>query len=183
MSWPSMVARTLKLKLGFLFRLLASEDDNIASNAFCTLASQDVYSLGIVQQCIMLDSKIGTQSIATILNTKDHSNTLLKGIKKDIMIKDKEQTLQEVALHPSVKLAANINWLYIWDAVRDRGPYWSRITQSFFKILTRPLFGNRQCYVCSTEIPINTTYFEHLVHSHCQNQNQSKLLSELKSNS
>ena len=117
MSWPSMVTRTLKLKLGFLFYLLASEDDNIASSTFHTLASQDVYSLGIVQQCFMLDSKIGTQSVATILNTKIHSKTLLKGIKKDIMIKDKERTLQEVALHPSIKLAANINWLCIWDAV------------------------------------------------------------------
>ena len=64
LSWSSMEARNLNLKLEFLFCLLSSEDDNIASSAFHTLASQDVYSLGIVQQCIMLDSKIGTQSVA-----------------------------------------------------------------------------------------------------------------------
>ena len=117
LSWPSMETITLNLKLGFLFRLLSSEDDNIASSTFRTLASQDVYSFGIVQQCIMLDAKIGTQSVATNQNTKDHSKTLLKSIKKDITIKDNARTFQEVALHPSVKLAANINWLCIWEAI------------------------------------------------------------------
>ena len=39
-----------------------------------------IYRLGIAQQCIVLDSKIGTQSVATVLNAKVHSKTLLKSI-------------------------------------------------------------------------------------------------------
>ena len=62
LSWPSMAARIHLLKLGFLCHLLSSEHDTLASRTFRTLASQDIYSLSVVQQCIFLDSKLGTSA-------------------------------------------------------------------------------------------------------------------------
>ena len=75
-----------------------------------------------------------------------------------------------------VKLAIKINWLRIWEAARDRGPYWSRAAQP----LTFPLFGDRVCRKCLQAIPIELTYIEHLIDSHCpSNLNLDSLISEL----
>ncbi len=171
------------LKLGFLYRLLSSEWND---RMFRTLASQDIlYAIGIVQQCMSLNSKLGTQSVATIHNSSELSPSLLNEIKKSIQSKDWARTLLEASQHLSVSFVANINWLRIWDAVRDRGPYWSKITPSFFRVLTFPLFGDRLCRVCSTEIPEDICYYEHLVNSHCQNLpelNPDTITSELNLN-
>ena len=185
LSWHSMKARVLIIKLGYLCHLISPEVDNIASRTR-TLTSQDVYSIGIVQQCLSFDSKVGTQSVATLLNNTDHLKAMLKETKKEILLKDKARTHQEAAQHQLVRLTVDINWLRIWEAVRDRGRYWSRIFQSFFKILTSPLFGDRLCRICSTVIPAESSYFEHLVNSHCQkhtNLSPSSLLLKLNSDS
>ena len=76
------------LKLGFLHGLLFYECDDLASRTFHTLASQDIYSIRIVLQCLSLDSKLGTKSVATILNSNDPSLSSLKIIKKSILKKD-----------------------------------------------------------------------------------------------
>ncbi len=181
LSWPSMSARVLLLKLSFLYRVLSSERNYLATRMFRTLASQDIYAIGIVQQCMSLGSKLSTQSVATILNSSELSPSLLNEIKKSIQSKDWARTLLDL----SVRFVANINWLRIWDAVRDRGPYWSKVTQSFFRVLTFPLFGDRLCHVCSTEIPEDICYYEHLVNSHCQNHpelNPDTIPSELRLN-
>ena len=86
LSWPSMKAR-------------APEVDNIASRTFRTLASQDVYSIGIVQQCLSLDSKVGTQSVTTLLNNTAHLKAMLKETKKEVLLKDEARTHQEAAQH------------------------------------------------------------------------------------
>jgi len=69
----------------FLHSSFDSEDDSRTSITFYTPASRDVYSVGIVQQCISLDSKVGTQS-ATILNSTDVSMAMLKWV-KEILLK------------------------------------------------------------------------------------------------
>ena len=86
----------------------------------------------------------------------------------------------------SVKLASNVNWLHVWETGRDKGPYWTRITQSFFKVLTYPLFGELCCPKCSTTISSETSYCEHLMEYHCPSctlESLNKLLSELNSES
>ena len=86
--------------------------------------------------------------------------------------------------HQSVRLARGINWLRIWETVRDRGPYWSRTAQTFFKVLTFPLFEDRVCQKCSQAIPSKSTYIEHLINSHCSSDiNLDNLISELNSDS
>ena len=87
------------------------------------------------------------------------------------------------ARHQSVRLATGINWLRFWEAVRNRVPYWSRTAQSFFKLLTSPVFEDRVCLKCSQAIPTESTYIEHLVDSHNINVHLDNLISELNVNS
>ena len=131
-----MAARIHLLKLGFLCRLLASEHDTLASRTFHTLASQDIYRINVAQQCIFLDSKLGTNATASILSNIEDPKALLRKAKQAIIKQDNKLRLQVAAKHQSVKLALNINWLRVWENARDKGPYWTRITQSFFKVLT-----------------------------------------------
>ena len=113
LSWPSMAARIHLLKLGFLCRLLSLEHDSLASRTFHTLASQDIYSLSVVQQYIFLDSKLGTNATASILSNTEDPKALLRKAKQAIIKQDNKLRLQVTAKHQSVKLALNINWLHV----------------------------------------------------------------------
>ena len=87
-----MKARVLSQKIGFLCRVLSSESDTIATRTLLTLASQDVYSLGIVQQYMALDSMTGTNAISAVLNNVENPKCLFREIKKSILLKDKAVT-------------------------------------------------------------------------------------------
>ena len=80
LSSPSIKARVLSLKTSFFCWVLSSESDTIATRTLLTLASQDVYSLEIVQQCIALDSKLETNAISIILNNVEDPKHMLKEI-------------------------------------------------------------------------------------------------------
>ena len=64
--------------------------------------------------------------------------------------------LEEASKHQSVSQASEINWLRVWEAARDKGPYWTKISQTFYKLLTKPLFGERICQLCDSYIPEHT---------------------------
>ena len=183
LSWPSITSRILITKLKFLCRLLSSETETVATRTLHTLASEGLYSLGIVQQCIFLDSKLKVNTIPNILNNIDDPRSELKDLEEMILKSGKTLTYEESLNHQSVKLACNINWLRVWESARDKGPYWTRTAQSFYRILTSPLFGDRICRVCSTEVPRELSYIEHLVSSHCDGSTLSLdyLLSNLES--
>ena len=154
LSWPSMTARIHLLKLDFLCCFLSSEHDTLASRTFHTLASQDIYSLSVVQQCIFLDSmqawykchylhpqqywwskSTARQNRPSSSKTTDSGSRLLLNISQLNL------------------LSTSAGWLCVWETARDKGPYWTRIsiTQSF-KVLTYPLFRERCCSNCSTTI-------------------------------
>ena len=131
-----------------------------------------------------LDSMLGTNAVSAVLNNVEDPKCVLREIKKSILLKDKEATHQSSIQHQSVRLATGTNWLRIWETARDRGPYWSRTVQTFFKVLTFPLFADRVCYKCSQVIPSKSTYIEHLINFHCSsNINLDSLISELNSDS
>ena len=91
----------LSIKISFLCRVLSSESDTLATRTFLTLASQDVYSLGIVKQCIALDSKLGTNAVSITLNNVEDPKGMLKEIKGSIVLKDKALTHQSSVQHQS----------------------------------------------------------------------------------
>ena len=124
LGWPSMRARILNVKLGFLCRLLSSlfSHCSIATETFKTLTKVDVFNLSIVQQCLFLDAYFGTNAVATILNNGDGAMCVLKQLKNEILKKDREIILRETSSHTSVSLAATVNWLRVWEEVREKAP-------------------------------------------------------------
>ena len=176
LALPSVTSRILKLKLNYLQKLLSSEDDSIATATFRIIASQNVYNLSLVKQCIFLDAKNKTRCTAQILSNTSNFRELKKSIKSQ----DKQCLVDEACKHQSVNLASSINWLRVWEAARDRGPYWSYIAQSFYRAITKPLFGDRSCVTCGSHIPESVSSFQHLTETHAPDTlNVPNLLADL----
>lgn len=108
LSLPSVTSRILKLKLSYRYHLLSSENESIATTTFKVMASQNVYNLLLVRQCIFLDSKLKT---AQILNGINCASSCLGVKKKAITSTDHRLMLEEASKHQSVSLASEINWL------------------------------------------------------------------------
>ena len=123
LSLPSVTSRILKLKLRYLCHLLSSENESIATTTFKVMVSQNVYNLSFVRQCIFLDSKLKTNCTAQILNDINCASSCLGVMKKAITSTDRRLMLEEASKHPSVSLASEINWLRVWEAARDKGPF------------------------------------------------------------
>ena len=101
LQWPSVATRILIRNLTFLAKLLAN--DIISSRIFTSLAIVDVYNVGIVEQCQMLDSKLNTNVLALCLKNPEDAPAIVKLIKTDIIKSDFEVLLSSAAIHPSVK--------------------------------------------------------------------------------
>ena len=125
-----------------------------------------VYNLSLVRQCIFLDSKLKTNCTAQILNDINCASSCLGVMKKAITSTDRRLRLEEASKHQSVSLASEINWLRVWEAARDKGPFWTNIAQTFYKLLTRPLFGERFCHKCDASIQEDISFFSHLTQNH-----------------
>ena len=179
LSLPSIASRILIQKLGYLLRLSSSKD---ATNTFKTIACLNAYNLSLVKQCIFLDSKLKTNCTAQILNNMEDASSSLKAMKKTIISTDQNVMLEEASKYQSVSQASEINWLRVWEAARDKGPYWTKISQSFYKLLTKPLFGERICQLCDSYISEHTSFFCHLTQVHTPSHiNICNLLDDLRS--
>ena len=183
LSWPSMTARIHLLKLDFLCCFLSSEHDTLASRTFHTLASQDIYSLSVVQQSIFLDSKLGRNATASILSNTEDAKALLRKAKQAIIKQDNRlrlhagccQTVSQTRLEHQLATC-------LGDCPRQR-PILDQNHLVFFQS-SYPLFGDRCCPKCSTTIRSDISYCEHLVDYHCPSCNRERLnelLSELDS--
>ena len=138
--------------------------------------------MSLVQQCIFLDSKLKTNCTAQILGDVDNTSLNIKKLKESIISTDRQLILDDACKHQSVTLASKINWLRVWEAARDKGPYWTNVAQSFYRILTRPLFGDRVCNKCDSVIQEDTSYFSHLTQTHVPSTvDISRLLTDLRS--
>ena len=87
LQWPLVATRILILKLTFLAKLLANMN-NIISNT--SLAIMDVYNVGIVQQCQMLESELNTNILPMCLKNPQNAPALVKSMKTDIIKSDFE---------------------------------------------------------------------------------------------
>ena len=184
LSWPTMKARLLLQKLRFLGKLLSQDRDNIATRTFRTIASNNIYNISIVEQCIFLDSTLGTNSTAYVLSNTDTVEAAVKTQLKSIKSADMLSILENAANHQSVKLAKDINWLKIWDDARDRGQFWTGIVQSFYRLLTTPVFGVGICLKYNSVIPPHVNFIEHFSHSHVLGSTSlNSLVSDLTSES
>ena len=140
--------------------------------------------ISIVQQCILLDSTLGTKSIASLLNNIDNVATTMRAQLKAISATVRESVLQEAANHQCIMLASKVNWLCVWEAAREKGQYWCGIVQSFYRLLTTPVFGKRTCRICGSFIPADTSFIEHFsIHHVASSVSLTSLMSDLTSDS
>ena len=124
-----------------------------------------MHTTSLINQCIFLDSKLKTNFTALILSDIGSTSASLKVMKKSISSIDRQLMLEEAGQHQSVCLTREVNWLRVWEAARDRGQFWTNISQSFFKLLTMLLFGDRH-RMCDGSIPEDTSFFTHLSQDH-----------------
>ena len=110
LSLPSMTSRVLTRKISYLHHLLSTKIESIATLTFRILASQNVYDISLVKQCIFLDSKLKTNCTALIENIED-TTSCISEIKKSIISTDRLLMLEEAVKHESVTLASEMNWL------------------------------------------------------------------------
>ena len=182
LSLPSVTARVLIRKISYLHHLLSSTDESIAISTFRILASQDVQNISLVKQCIFLDSLLKTNCTAQILEGVCSTSPNIRELKESIISADRQLILEEARKHQSTSVASEINWLRVWEAARDKGSYWTNISQFFYRLLTRPLFGDRICMVCESGIQEDTSFFSHLIKSHTPaTADISSLLNDLRS--
>ena len=144
--------------LGYLCHLLSSEDESIATRTFKTIASQNAYNPSLVKQCIFLDSKPKTNYTAHILSDINNASSSLRAMKKTLTSTEQNLMLKEACKHQPVSLASEINWLQFWEAARHRGPFWTKISQIVYKLLTKPLFEERNCHKCDSRIPEDISF-------------------------
>ena len=65
--------------------------------------------------------------------------------------------------HQSMKHILCIhNWVRVWDNALDYGCAGTIAIQKILRFIAKPLFRDRKCHLCSTNIEINATYADHL---------------------
>ena len=97
------------------------------TRTFNTLASIDVYKLGLTQQCLFLDSEVGSGAVAELLSNPDSATLHLKQAKVNIIKLDWKTSVEMAAAHSSTSAIIDTNWLRVWEEVRDHGTYWTSI--------------------------------------------------------
>ena len=61
---------------------------------------------------------------------------------------------------------AAASWCSMWALAPEYGQKGTKLTQSLFASLCRPLFSDRFCHLCGSQIPAHMTFFDHLCISH-----------------
>ena len=171
---PSIKARILMRKLSFLAKLLAKDEDTQSVRVFHTISADNIYSISLVQQCEWLQCELGTEPILQkCLADPVNAPSITKGAKNIILHQDWANIISSANQHQSLKhilghdpdLTAS-GWCRIWDLALDYGYRGTKLAQCLFRCLCKPLFGDRMCPHCNTQISSNLTYFEHLCSRH-----------------
>ena len=87
LHWPTVKARILLRKLGFLAKLLSSES-GISTQVFRTLSTDNVYEISLVQQCRLLEQHFDTNYLGVCLENSTDAAGAIQEAKTDILRKD-----------------------------------------------------------------------------------------------
>ena len=102
---------------------------------FRTLAMDDIYQLGLVQQCRKLETHFGSNILMKCLNNPEYSRVIVKQAKKDLWSKDKDLIQQNASKHKTLQIAQKISWPKIWDQALEKGTLGTQCTQALLKFL------------------------------------------------
>ena len=126
-----------------------ADEDKLSSLTFKFFAGRDVSKLTIVEQCQYLEGVYCTNFTGKVLT----STVSQRDLQKRVLTADKEFRLRDFRTHRSLKHIAavpELSWLKIWDMSLDHGARGTKAALSFFKALSRPLFGDRLCPQCQS---------------------------------
>ena len=170
LKWPSFVVMILLRKLTFLAKLLSNTSDSNSCRIFQTLASKgDVSNISLVQQCRELEMLFGTKFVEQCFAAPENAVHIVREAKSCLIEADWKRTISMASLHPSLTHICSstlVNeWMLLWDQALDYGPIGTRISQTIFKILSKPMFGDNICCYCSENIP-ELSFIDHLASSH-----------------
>ena len=141
-----------------------------------------IYKLGLTQQCLFLDSEVGSGAVAELLSNPDSAIFHLK--QANIIKLDWKTSVEMAAARSSTSAIIDTNWLRVWEEVRDHGTYWTSILQKIYKLLTTTLFDDRLCPRCDQNIPISSSFVEHDAAVYCSSTTMFEtVLLDLKSGS
>ena len=177
-----MSTRVLVRKLAFLCKLLSDQSDVevISRDIFSSLASVDVYSISIIQQCRMLESFFGTSVLARCLNEPSEARSILSNYKSHLITKDFKLLLEHSLSHKTAKIVASVakttSWCRLWDTALDCGVKGTRGLQTLLREMCRPIFENSVCNLCNESLNINDLWLDHICHNHPEIVNNKSLL-------
>ena len=160
LHWPTVRARILLRKLGFLAKLLSSES-GISTQVFRTISTDNVYEISLVQLCRLLEQHFDTNYLGVCLENSTDAAQAIQEAKSVILRKDWNHTVREARTHPSLTIVCATDfiaasWNSTWDQALEFGVRDTRLMQTLFNSLSRPVFGNKSCPHC--EDIITTSY-------------------------
>ena len=165
LRWPSVAARILSRKLNYILRLkLMDSTESIASKLY---NSFDPLHLSLIHECKFLEEHTGLESYTEKVLSGEFDGQR-KTLSNEIMKQDWQITLEKGHERDSPRIATRIanevSWLKLWDAMLDEGAHGTVRLQSLYKVITWPKVGNISvCPVCEWES--NTHLFPHLLYN------------------
>ena len=170
LQWPSVSTKILIRKLTFLAKLLSNTEDTVSNRIFSSLAIMDVYNVGIVQQCQMLESELNTYTLAMCLRQPLEATSTVASKKSAILEADFDTLLSCVSNHHPAKFVASVaqttSWCKLWDIALDRGVQGTRGLQTLLLERSRRTFANYICRVCGDTLNKDSVWFEHVCQNH-----------------
>ena len=114
------------------------------------------------------------------MNSPDNAIHIVREAKSHLIEEDWNRTISIALTHSSLVHVTQpeiVNeWVEVWDAALDAGVKGTRIAQAVFRVMSRPVYGDKKCCYCNNTI-LEPSFIQHLSISH-----YSRLFSSLTSN-
>ena len=143
LKWPSIRARTLCIKLGFLLKILRNED-TLSARLFRSLAVTDIEALHLVRQCCFLESLYNTNLTTKVLSAPDDIS--LSQTKKEVFDADFTLLLLDSSQQHVKTIAASpdCSWPKVWDHALEKGSFGTCCSLALLRLLS---LHDNQCSV------------------------------------
>ena len=169
LCWPSMATRILIRKLGFLAKLLSSQDLSISSRLFTSAAITDSLNISIIQQYRLLESITRTDVLKLCLESPECAPSIVKSMKDDILKQDRTGLISSSQSHSShyfAEIARDILWHLLWDFTLNRGVQGTLQLQRIIYLLSHPIFDRIFCSSCGSHEAPPDSWASHICGDH-----------------
>jgi len=147
---PHVVTRVLCIKLGFLLKILNSEN-SLSARVFRSLAASDVEGLQLIRQCRFLESSLNTNFTTRILSS--HQEISFSALKKEIFEVDFSLLLSEASNHASQRYVQAVaassisSWPKVWDSALEKGAFGTSCSLALLRLLSLHTYSDNKCPV------------------------------------